>query len=264
MVHGNRSMLLDSFSLKRLVNQAILRTQKARIVSFPRSGRTWLRLMLHDLAVDARFTHAGSKNVLQRTAGEICDGLEKYEGRRIVFLHRDPRDVLVSYFHHCRRRGVWDGDLETFLRDPHNGFERILAFNLGWMEARHRFAGFLPVGYEDLRADPVAGLGRIVEFLRCRMVGPDDIRAAVARNSFERMQERERSGELHARFGDRFTPGGAAEESMIVRRGEIGGHESELSAEDIAYCDELLGRYDYLRRMRELAEQAKAEAARAA
>lgn len=258
MAHGNRSMLLDSLGVKRLVNQAILRARGARIVSYPRSGRTWLRLMLHDVSVDARFTHVGAKNVLQHTPGEICRGMERYYRRPIVFLHREPRDTLISYFHHCRRRGVWEGDLATFIRDPRNGFERILAFNLGWMEAQARFRDFTAVAYEDLRADPQAELGRIVRFLGCPLVGARDIETAIAENSFERMKERERSGELHARFGDRFTPGGGADESMIVRRGAIGGHASELSEEDAAYCDALLERYDYRARMAALAARANA------
>ena len=256
MAHGNRSMLLDSFSARRLINQAILRARGARIVSYPRSGRTWLRLMLHDVSVDARFTHVGAKNVLQHAPDEICRGMEKYERRPIVFLHREPRDTLISYFHHCRRRGVWEGDLATFIRDPRNGLERILAFNLGWMEAHARFADFMAVAYEELRADPQGELCRIVRFLRCSLVRERDIAAAVVDNSFERMKEREQSGELHERFGDRFTPGGGSDESMIVRRGAVGGHAHELTAEDAAYCDALLERYDYHARMSALSAQA--------
>lgn len=258
MAHGNRSMLLESFNVKRLINQAILKARGARIVSYPRSGRTWLRLMLHDVSVDARFTHVGSKNVLQLAPGEICQGMEKYARRPIVFLHREPRDTLISYFHHCRRRGVWEGDLATFVRDPRNGFERILAFNLGWMEAQDRFADFTAVAYEDLRADPHGELGRIVRFLRCNLVRARDIEAAIADNTFERMKEREQSGELHARFGDRFTPGGGPDENMIVRRGAVGGHASELSEADAAYCAELMERYDYRARLTAASARANA------
>ena len=259
MTHGNRSALFDGFSMKRLIHQGLLMAQGVRIVSYPRSGRTWLRLMLHDALADPRFTHVGSKNFLQFGPDEICQGMEKYHRRRIVFLHRDPRDVLVSYFHHCRRKGVWDGDLASFLRDPKNGFERILAFNLGWLEARADFADFIVVGYEDLRADPGPGLMQIVKFMRCGLARASDIDFAIANNTFKNMKKREQSGELHARFGDRFTPGGSSDDRMIVRRGVIGGHSDELGPADHEFCEELMQRYDYPARLGALVASARSE-----
>lgn len=252
MVLDKRSMLLDDLGMTRLLNKGILLARRLRIVSHPRSGRSWLRLMLHDLGADPRFYHAGAKGDLQRTPDDICRDIEAERARRIVFLHRDPRDVIVSFFHHCRRRGVWDGGLSTFIREPTRGFERILAFNLGWLGGAGDFAAFMPLAYEDLRARPEGELARLVRFMGCLGVSDADIERAVANNSFQNMKARERSGELHARFGDRFTPGGGDDESMIVRRGVVGSHGDELSDADRAYCDELLARYDYFARLAEL------------
>lgn len=260
MAHGNRSLLLADFSIKRLIHQATLLIAGVRIVSYPRSGRTWLRLMLHDLGIDPRFTHAGSKDDLRRPPEEICLGMEKYHRRRIVFLHRDPRDVIVSYLHHSHRRGLSQGDLSSFIRDPGTGFERILAFNLGWLEAAGDFRAFMPISYEDLRARSQWELERLVEFMGCPLVRTSDIGGAVANNSFEHMKRRERSGELHDRFGDRFTPGGTSDDRMIVRRGVVGGHSDELSPDDRAFCDALLARYDYFGRVAVLTGQTFASA----
>ena len=82
MTHGNRSALLDGFSMKRLIHQGLLMAQGVRIVSYPRSGRTWLRLMLHDASADPQFTHVGSKNFLQFGPDEICQGMGKYHRRQ--------------------------------------------------------------------------------------------------------------------------------------------------------------------------------------
>ena len=111
MTHGNRSALFDDFSMKRLFHKRILRARRVTVISHPRSGRNWLRQMLHDVSVNPKYSHAGSKHSLQLHADEICQGIERYHRHRIVFMHRDPRDVLVSYFHQRCRKGAWDGDL---------------------------------------------------------------------------------------------------------------------------------------------------------
>lgn len=246
--------------MKRLIHQGLLKAQGVRIVSYPRSGRTWLRVMLHDLSIEPRFTHVGSKSILQHRPDEVCRGMERYYGRHIVFLHREPRDVLVSYYHHCCRQDVWQGDLPSFIRDPRNGFERILAFNLGWLEASAKFKGFMVIGYENLRAEPQKGLTRIVRFMRCNLARGKDIELAIENNTFENMKKREQSGELRARHGDRFMPRGSSDNHMIVRRGVIGGHSAELDAADNEFCDELLHRYDYAARLGELTARADHEA----
>jgi hypothetical protein len=260
MTHSNNPARLASFSLKRRLNKWVLNARRVTVISHPRSGRTWLRQMLHDISIEPKFTHAGSKNHLRLHPDEICQNIELYHRRRIVFLHRDPRDVLVSYFHHCCRQDTWDGDLSTFIRDSQNGLEQILAFNLGWLAASADFADFMVVGYEDLRADPRRGLTRMIKFMRCSLVRDSDIDHAIANNTFRNMKKREQSGELHARFGDRFTLGGDADDRMIVRRGVIGGHSDELDTADQEFCEELLRRYDYSARLSRLITCANAEA----
>lgn len=259
---ARRAFAESGTGVKRAIHRGILRARGLRIVSYPRSGRTWLRLMLHDLTIEPRFTHVGSKSILQNGPDEVCGGMEKYHRRPIIFLHREPRDVLVSYYHHCCRQGVWNGDLSSFIRDPRNGFERILAFNLGWIERSADFRAFMVVNYEALRAHPRLHLSRIVGFTRCPLVGNEDIDRAIANNTFDRMKERERSGVLRQRFGDRFTRPGNEEDHMIVRRGIIGSHRNELDADDHEFCEELLRRYDYQNRLRDLVARADPEAAR--
>jgi hypothetical protein len=60
------------------------------------------------------------------------------------------------------------------------------------------------------------------------------------------MQERERSGVYSVSYGERLTPANADdEESYKVRRGKVSGYRDYLSDADIAYCSELLERYQY-------------------
>ncbi len=79
-------------------------------------------------------------------------------------------------------------------------------------------------------------------FMRCHLDRDSDIEHAIANNAFDNMKRRGRSGELHARFGDWFTPGGSADNDMVVRRGRICVQKEELAAEDREFCDQPVAR----------------------
>ena len=76
------------------------------------------------------------------------------------------------------------------------------------------------------------------------------IEQAVANNTFEKMREREASGEFlkykkthkkdRPRRRDQKDP-----DTFKFRRGKVGGYVDYLSDEDIAYCDEVLSRNRY-------------------
>jgi hypothetical protein len=122
------------------------------IVSFPKSGRTWLRLLigralcqryrLHEAQIldtfaltraagllPTVFTHDGTSN----TEGRHLDRLDRekraYRDKQVVLLCRDPRDTVIScFFEATRRKNVFEGTLSEFLRDPHYGVEKIVRF----------------------------------------------------------------------------------------------------------------------------------------
>src|SRR5439155_26864673 len=95
----------------------------AVVVSFPKSGRTFVRAMLARLfqlkfGVDERglldfpslkragvprllFVHAGDA---MREPGEIAVHAAAYAHCRIVLLARHPADVAVSRYHHLKHR----------------------------------------------------------------------------------------------------------------------------------------------------------------
>lgn len=79
----------------------------ATCISFPKSGRTWLRLMLDELNVPVRFSHHGTGNDASSFGRHIdeltIDPLSESDGK-LVFLHRHPADVAVSFFYECTRR----------------------------------------------------------------------------------------------------------------------------------------------------------------
>jgi hypothetical protein len=200
--------------------------------------------MLHELSIDPPFTHTGIDKKGARKRGEnICDGIDRYYKDRIIFIRRDPRDGVVSYYHDCRRRNLWNGSLKEFLRTPEFGIERIVAFNRGWLARKALFNDFLEVRYEDMRADSSSELRRIVNFTRCPFVSDRAIDECVENHSFHCMKQREKSGELNQIFGERFTKAGTSGDHMMVRRGVIGGYIDELDHEDRAFCTKVIASY---------------------
>ncbi|MEK7269393.1 MAG: sulfotransferase domain-containing protein, partial [Planctomycetota bacterium] len=204
------------------------REAEACVVSFPKSGRTWLNVMLGKVVSELRgteftldipdvlFTHDNSDKLAQPFAVDA----RNYARKKVVFLARDPRDILASYYvHRTRRDRLYAGTLSEFIRDPSYGVARVVELMNGWWAQRRIPRAFLLVRYEDLHLDARAQLGRLVEFLEMDVL-PRFVEEAVTFASFDRMKEMERSGmfeDPRIRPGDSLDP-----ESYKVRRGEVG------------------------------------------
>ena len=210
-------------------------------VAFPKSGRTWLQFMLDECGVPLKYTHNGARHSkpVPFEALRLCG--ERYRDKRVVFLSRDPRDTAVSgYFQKHLRRGGYAGTISDFIRDPLHGVEKIVRFNVTWLERGPRLCDFLPITYEALSAQPVDLLQTIVTFVGFGL-SDEDLARAVANNTFDNMQRREIAGDgrsLTRRDVDN-------PESYKIRRGKVGGYVDYLSAGDISFCQEILDRYRY-------------------
>lgn len=236
------------FKITDLATRLIFLWQQTRIVSYPNSGRTWLRVMLADLGAWPRFTHAQSKFGFGLPPDSIGKDIERFTGHRVLMLIREPKDTVVSNFYQVTQtQGNWQGDFKTFIRHPNYGFERIVAFNSAWIKAQETFRrGFHIETYEDMSADTEKSLRRIVEFLNICNVSNESIRAVADKNQFEKLKKREESGELFALHGDRFSQRDVNNPNQRkVRQGRIGGYAEIMDAEDIDFCEAIIAKYDY-------------------
>ena len=194
---GHASMLVRRF-LSHNVLRTAFRVSRAQalIVSFPKSGRTWLRLMVGKalctrfgmpdrkaLAIDelssragllrTYVTHDGSAIEDGYTYRQLPVGKQRYAKKRIVLLTRDPKDVLVSsYFHATRRARLYSGDISTFIRDDRYGARKLARFHQIWSEHAHVPAAFMVVRYEDLQARSGNGADRSARVHRPFHGGP--------------------------------------------------------------------------------------------
>lgn len=249
-----------------------LRLADAVVVSYGKSGRTWVRVMLSryfKLAYglrgerllgfdnfhrqDARvprlfFTH---DNYLRDYTG-AGRSRRDFRDKRVVLLVRSPQDTAVSQFFQWKFRmrsrkkdlnrypehGA-DVPIYDFVMRPESGLPRIIDFMNAWAEELPALKESLVVRYEDLRADPEACLRRIVRFLG----GPDDaeaIRGAVEYASIENMRGLETKRTFWL-AGSRMTPKDKSNpDSFKVRRAKVGGYRDYFDEDQAARIDALV------------------------
>jgi hypothetical protein len=230
------------------------READAFLVSYPKCGRTWLRMLL-SRAFELHYgasgvDYLGGAFLAGRIPGaplvrvthdddpqwKTPRGLDRrkrrYRGKRVVLLVRDPRDVVVSmYFERSRRERAYAGTLPEFLRERRGSLATILAYYNAWARCRGVPAELLVVRYEDLRRDGERELGRVLRFLGVP-ASDTTLREALRFASFEKMREMENAGALAS---GRLRPRDPNDpESFKTRRGKVGGFVDYLGPEEIA------------------------------
>jgi hypothetical protein len=216
------------------------------VVSFPKAGRTWLRVMLDELGVDAEYTHFGAGVARALPADALAPRSWWYARRPTLLLIRDPRDTLVSSFHQAtKRRHTYAGNLAAFVRDARFGIEKVVRWNAMWVEVAQAHPNVAIVSYEGLRAQGAPLVQAAARHLGAAP-GDEAVRAAWQHANFDALRARALAGEVDARHRKILAPRDARDPSSFkVRKGVIGGYRDELAAEDIAYCDAVIAQHDY-------------------
>lgn len=260
--------------LRAAGEMAKLRAATIVVVSFPKSGRTWMRALLSYLLQDAlglktekllgnrnyhklddrapvvSFTH---DHYPRQVYGDAAlDAL--YGARKVVLLVRDPRDVEVSTFFHVSHRldpvkmriyeldaSGREEDCYDFLMERFAKERNALSFLNQWSEIAAAQGNVLVVRYEDLKADTEEELRRVRDFIGFD-AGDASLRAAAERASFSSMKSGEREGSFShqgSRFGNR---GRDSDDAFKVRRGKVGGYRDYMTPQQAEEIDALIDR----------------------
>jgi hypothetical protein len=230
------------------------RQTQAYVLSYPKCGRTWLRLMIGK-ALDEHYRlgvanpmEIGRMHRLHRDiprirvthehahrAETIETGKQRFRNKAVVFLVRDPRDVVVSmYFEASRRSGLFSGDIGTFVRQRVGGLDAILDYYNAWAESAQVPRRFTLVRYEDLHRTPSDVLPRVLDTLGLS-IAPAAIDAAIQFSTFDNMRKLEAGNAFGSK---RLRPANAGDaESFKTRKGKVGGHTEYLTAGDLDYVN---------------------------
>jgi len=264
--HGTNSwMPLPLLSFYRRLSNDVC------IVSYPCSGRTWLRLLigkavsiasdidnaalweLHELPFyegNSHFprvtlSHDGSP--FNKTPDELTFNRRDFSGRKVIFLARDPRDLIVSWYFEMKKRksrsgGVdypdFDGTLDQFLTHDRGSVRTIIAYFNNWMNSHSALHDFLLVRYEDLHTDPSLELERCLEFCGFPPISKEAINSAVDFAAFDNMRQMETEELLE---WDEFKPGNLNDsESFKTRSGKVGDFRNHLTDESCLNLDDMI------------------------
>lgn len=200
--------------------------------------------MLEEASIPARYDHAGSDHTGRRPKDDLDIAMAPEATRRVLLI-RDPRDTVVSgYYQAARRLQIFSGSMSDFIRDPRHGIDKIINFNLVWMQFLYNDPNAMILAYEDLVRNTEVELKRVSTFMG-HDLPMEMVRRLVSNNRFSVMQERERRGDFEA-FGQSLTPKDPEDVTTYkVRRGKVGGYMDELSSDDITYCNEQLEKTSY-------------------
>ena len=238
----------------------------AYIVSYPKCGRTWLNsILLHYVRrhydgitepltfkwappmvrytwyrrfPNVCFTHGISTHAIPfQDLVERFDPA-KYTVKRSILLVRDPRDVVVSYYHHAMKKTEKnqlspDLSLSGFLRHEAYGIRSVVTFYNLWEPVIGKHANVSWCKYEDLKADTTGTVTRLLRFFNAPPVDQKALEWAVEVNSFQNLQSREKRLRL-SRHKEVNT------DKLRVRKGKTGGYQDEMQTLDISYANHVL------------------------
>ncbi len=233
-----------------------LRETDTFLVSYPRSGNTWMRFLIanavsrgmdvsHDDLNDYVPDIHGNANRVNRMRDPRIiktHGVSFECYPRWIYMVRDGRDALTSFYYYTMLRKKFRGSFSEFLLS-----RRAWIFgNWSWaghvrqaMEAQDRSPDrCLLIKYEDVLLDPGSELQRALEFIGIE-AEVETINMAVERSDFQNLQKAE---EREAK------PEG--ENNRIFRKGAVGEWKKVFSTEDEEYfmrdAKPLLERLGYL------------------
>ncbi|MCU1338445.1 MAG: sulfotransferase [Bryobacterales bacterium] len=214
------------------------------IATYPRSGTSLVQMLLYQLTTDGEvgFDHISSVMPFLERSLRSGESLESLGSPRIfkthlpyrlvsrwpgkyIYVAREGKDVLLSYFHMYRDYVNPGTAFPTFFEDFLAGrvqygswFQHVA----GW-EPHRGDSNVLYLHYEDLVSELDRQAEKIAEF--CGFPFPPDQRARILeRCSFASMRQHER----------KFAPENPRSEGSFIRRGQVGGWKDHFTNEQVA------------------------------
>jgi hypothetical protein len=271
-----------AFKVKKLIKLLLFRHNSkhsvAYIISFPKAGRTWLSLMIGKaIQLSFRINNVNILNIEElskqnskipriylvhddaphwKKPHELERTKEFYKNEKVVFLVREPKDVIVSmYFEKKKRLGLYiekekaayqdyfederiqpyEDDLQSYLNEEVGSFTTLIEYYNIWAHNRHIVKDFLIVAYEDIHQNPFREVRRVLDFLGLEAVSDKNINEAVAFASFKNMKKMEVKNNFKSH---RLLPADPADqESFKTRRGKMRGFVDYLSPDSITFLN---------------------------
>jgi hypothetical protein len=216
------------------------------IVSYPRSGNTWTRFLVANLVhPEQKVTFANidrltpdceamsSRYVKSVPRPRIIKSHQYFDLRykRVIYVVRDPRDVVVSQYHYHRKRNlIADGCplseyVGRFLAGRTCFYGSWGTHVASWLASGPVQSRFLLLRYEDMLNNTAREVSKVSSFLGLT-ASPHLVMQAVERSSVDAMRQLEKKqAQLFTSTKD------TRQDIPFVRTARSGGWRSELTEE---------------------------------
>jgi hypothetical protein len=217
------------------------------LTSYPRSGNTWARFLIANLAYpDQAVGFANIESLIPAIyffpdrvframpRPRIFKSHEHFDPRyrQVIYIVRDPRDVAVSYYHYAIKRKLISDSypIEDFVPrfiaaewDRKLGWAANWADHVtSWVSMRKDHEGFLFLRYEDLQEDTINQVARVAKLLHIEPTR-ERLEQAIRMSSAQQMRELEKQ-----QSGDWILTKETRQDKPFVRAATSGGWRSAL------------------------------------
>lgn len=236
MTNLNEKIRAQISALTGLAHLSETVTEDVFIVGHPKSGNTWFQNLVAGVIYGVDPEYAPYALIRDLVPGHLPKYYKRYatpmffkshhsprpQYQRVIYLVRDGRDVMVSYFHHLRAGRNKTVDFLKVVQGqevpwPYKWHEHVES----WLSNPHQ-AQMLLIKYEDLKHDTVKELQRF-----CGFVGVERdetfLQHVARKASFETLRKKE------INFGIAYP--NWSPEQLFMRRGQVGSHKDEMPAE---------------------------------
>ncbi|XP_055981439.1 amine sulfotransferase-like [Sorex fumeus] len=152
----------------------------------------------------------------------------KNKKAKIVYIYRNPKDVITSYFHFSNLAGLLEGyeNMDIFMHNFLDGkvvgsiwFDHVK----DWYEHRHKF-NILFLSYEEMRKDLKSAVQKLCNFLG-KELSDNDMDAVVRQATFDNMKSDSR-----ANYNNILkTIIGSKSDGHYMRKGTIGDWKNHFT-----------------------------------
>lgn len=174
------------------------------LISYPRSGNTWLRYLLANLLCPSEtWTIVNIGRIVPDLHEDLPDNpvvstprlAKSHETfnasyRKAVYLYRDGRDVAVSLYDFSKKLRGYEENFSIFLLQMLEGrvdFGSWQNHVQSWMSQKHNL-DLLPIAYEDLCKNTEAELARLGTFIG-KTWDEESLRSAISASTLTRQNE---------------------------------------------------------------------------
>jgi estrone sulfotransferase len=231
-----------------------IRPSDVFLCTYPKSGTTWLAFMIAQVLkrdpqepIDLKSMghYVPDVNLLYTQRGSLAEYVGMADPRfflchaacdmnlpRVVYVVRDPRDVMVSYWHYQKflKKDYQQTLAEFISSDDHWPCEWDQHAASWLLPTTH--PNLLLLRYEELHEDAGKVLRGVLDFAGVRYTNRA-ISGAVEASRFDRMRATEDRFGVHGKAGD--------QRERFVRNGRVGGWRYEMASDDQRMLEQKFG-----------------------